>query len=244
VGVDDAAGLSCTVNACDSPPPLAVRATVCVVLTAAAVAVKPTLVALAGTVTDGGTERSALLLASATVKPPEEAAELIVTEQESVPAPVMEVLAQERELTLIVGCVGVEVVAGLSCTVNAWVAPPPLAVRITVCVVVTAAAVALKLALVAPAGTVTEEGTVRAALLLPIPTLYPPLGAAELMVTEQESVPVPLMEVLPHTSALTMGAVALDLMPLPCSLTVALGTDIELVLMVRSPELSELALGP
>jgi hypothetical protein len=76
---------------------------VCAVLTAAAEAAKPTLVAFAGTVTDDGTVRLALPLASATVKPPEEAAELSVTEQESVPAPVIEVWAQERALTLIVG---------------------------------------------------------------------------------------------------------------------------------------------
>jgi hypothetical protein len=82
------------------------------VLTAAAVAVKLALVAFAGTVTDEGTVREALPLASATLKPPEEAAELSVTEQESVPAPVMEAWAQERELTLTVG--SPDVAAGFS----------------------------------------------------------------------------------------------------------------------------------
>ena len=48
-----------------------------------------------------------------------------------------------------------------------------------------AAAVALKIAVVAPAVTVTEAGTVRETLLLASATLDPPVGAACVRVTVQ-----------------------------------------------------------
>jgi hypothetical protein len=50
---------------------------------------------------------------------------------------------------------------------------------------------ALKLALVAPAATVTEAGTATAALLLARFTVVPPLGAAAASDTEHGSVPGP-----------------------------------------------------
>ncbi len=56
----------------------------------------------------------------------------------------------------------------------------PLSVAVTVadCVVVMVPTVAVKLAEVALDATVTEAGTVSAALLLEIPTTLPPTGAA------------------------------------------------------------------
>jgi hypothetical protein len=45
--------------------------------------------------------------------------------------------------------------------------PPALAVSVTDCATLTAEAVAEKLALIAPAATVTVDGTATAALLLP-----------------------------------------------------------------------------
>ena len=58
----------------------------------------------------------------------------------------------------------------------------------------TAATVAVKLAEVAFAVTVTDEGTATDALLLASPTLKPPAGAAAESVTVQASVPAPVIE--------------------------------------------------
>ncbi len=55
-----------------------------------------------------------------------------------------------------------------------------------------AAAVALNVAVVAPAATVTEVGTVSKVLLLPSVTATPPVGAAWLIVTVQVDLAPPL----------------------------------------------------
>ena len=55
-----------------------------------------------------------------------------------------------------------------------------------------AAAVALNVAVVVPAPTVTDAGTVSAALLLASVTLAPPAGAAELKMTVQPEAAPPL----------------------------------------------------
>jgi len=68
-----------------------------------------------------------------------------------------------------------------------WAEAPEFAVRTAICVIVTAATVAVKLALVAPAGTVTVAGAVTALLLLLKSTVTPPAPAAEFSVTVHES---------------------------------------------------------
>lgn len=221
----------------------AVRVTDFVEVTAATVVENPTLAALAGTVTDAGTVAEALLLARATVMPPDGAAALSVTVQASLPAADMEALWQTRPVSDGSEGGGVEA-EGLSDRENDCVVPPPLAVRIIVCEVVTAAAVAVKPTLVAFTGTVTEEGTVSAALLLASPTLKPPEGAAELRVAVQESVPVPVIDDLAHERAVTEGVAVPLRTPLPCSFTLALGTCIELLVMFRLPVSSAAAAGP
>jgi hypothetical protein len=65
---------------------------------------------------------------------------------------------------------------------------------------VTVLAVAVKLALLAPAATVTVAGTVTAELLLDRLTLTPPLGAAALSPTVQVSVPAPVIVPLAQLS--------------------------------------------
>ena len=59
-------------------------------------AVKVALVVFAAIVTDPGTVTAKLLLDKLTVSPPDGAAEVNVTVQESVPEPVRELLLQER----------------------------------------------------------------------------------------------------------------------------------------------------
>jgi hypothetical protein len=89
---------SSTVNVCETPPAVAVRVAVCVVLTAVAVAVNAALDAPAATVTDDGTFTAELLLARLTVSALLAGADS-VTVHESVPAPVSDALLHERAVT-------------------------------------------------------------------------------------------------------------------------------------------------
>jgi len=91
---------SCREKVFATPFNVAMSATDCEELTADAVAVNPTLVALAGTVTELGTFTAPLLLERFTLIPPLGAAALNVTVQVSDPAPVIEALAQERALNV------------------------------------------------------------------------------------------------------------------------------------------------
>ena len=96
-------------------------------------------------------------------------------------------------------------VAGLSCSVNVGSALLALAVSVTVCALDTADTVAEKLALLAPAATFTDAGTVTAVLLLARLTENPPLAAAALRVTVQASDPAPVMVELAQDSAVSTG---------------------------------------
>ncbi len=107
-------------------PALAVRVTVRAVLTDETVAVKLAVVAPAATVTVAGTVTDELLLARLTAKPPVGAAAFRVTVQLSVPAPVIEPLAQLNEERVTV-CAG-----AASCRAKVSVTLPALAVRVTV----------------------------------------------------------------------------------------------------------------
>jgi hypothetical protein len=96
--------------------------------------------------------------------------------------------------------------AASNCKVKLSEMPSALAVSIAVCVVLTGETVAVKPALLAPAGTVTEAGTITAGLLLVRLVVSPPLGAAAFSVTVQLSLPAPLMEPLLQLSAFSAGA--------------------------------------
>lgn len=72
----------------------------CVVVTAAAVTSNQVLVEFAGTVTEAGTVADLLLLDNVTFSPALGAAELSVTVQGSVSAPVIDQLWQVTELTV------------------------------------------------------------------------------------------------------------------------------------------------
>jgi hypothetical protein len=79
-----------------------------------------------------------------------------------------------------------------------------VAVSVAVCAVVTADADAVNPALEAPAATVTDAGTVTAALLLARFTVRGP-AAAPVSVTVQASVAAPVSDALPHVTPLTAG---------------------------------------
>jgi hypothetical protein len=92
------AAFSCRAKVLETLPALAVRVTDWAVVTDATVAVNPALVAFAGTSTVAGTVTDALLLVRPTLTPPLPAAELSVTVQLSLPAPVIDALLQDNPL--------------------------------------------------------------------------------------------------------------------------------------------------
>jgi len=186
--------LSCSEKVLATLLALAVNVTVCAEPTAETVAVKLPVFDPAATVTEAGTVTAELLLAKLTANPPLGAAAFSVTVQLSVPAPVMDPLTQVSALntgTLVPNC-----------RTKVSATPPAFAVSVAVCAELTADTVAVKLAVVAPAATVTEAGTVTAELLLARVTANPPLGAAALSVTVQLSVPAPDIDPLTQVSAL------------------------------------------
>lgn len=85
--------------------------------------------------------------------------------------------------------------------------PPDDAVSVAVCAALTADTVAVKLAVVAPAGTVIDDGTVTAVALLDRLTVKPPLAAAELRLTVQPSVPAAVIELFVQFNPLSTGVV-------------------------------------
>jgi hypothetical protein len=86
-------------------------------------------------------------------------------------------------------------------------------VSVTFCAVLTDETVAVKLAVLAPAGTVTEAGTDTALLLLSKFTTIPPDAADAFNITEQLSVPAPVIEPLVQLTVVSTG------MPDPLRLT-------------------------
>ena len=92
------AACSCKVKLLETLPEVAVKVAVCPDATDDTVAVKPALLALAGTVTNAGNFTAELLLDRLTGMPPLVAAALKVTVQASVPDPAMDPLLHETEL--------------------------------------------------------------------------------------------------------------------------------------------------
>ena len=124
-----------------------------------------------------------------------------------------------------------------SCNANVFATPPALAVRVAVCAELTVETVAEKLALVAPAATVTVAGNVTAVLLLARFTAKPPVAAAAFRDTVQLSVPAPVSDPFAHTSPLRTGT------PVPLRATV---TDVpleELLVSVSCPVAEPAAVG-
>jgi len=135
------------------------------------------------------------------------------------------------ELTLSVGTAAPSDRAKVSATLLA------LAVRVTVCAVLTEETVAVKVAVVAPAATVTEAGTVTDELLLARFTVNPPVAAAAFSVTVQLSVPDPVNDPLVQLSPLSTGT------PVPLRLTPVEVPPEELLVRVSEPEMAPAAVG-
>lgn len=125
---------------------------------------------------------------------------------------------------------------GRSCRVNGCDIPPALAVSVADCEELTGETDAEKLALVAPAATVTAAGTVTSELLLARLTLKPPLAAA-LSVTMQRSVPACAIELFVQFSELNTGT------PVPLRVTkVELPVE-ESLMSVSCPDTAPAATG-
>jgi hypothetical protein len=103
--------------------------------------------------------------------------------------------------------------------------------------VLTDKTVAVKMAVVAPAATVTEAGTVTAELLLARPTANPPLAAATFSVTVQLSVPALVIDPLVHVNPLNRG------IPNPLRLTTVDVPFDELLVKVSEPAAAPAAVG-
>jgi hypothetical protein len=129
------------------------------------------------------------------------------------------------------------VVPDPSCRPNVFDIPPELAVSVTVVAVLTVETVAEKLAVVAPADTVTDAGTVTALLLLVMPTANPPLAAAAFSVTVQLSVPALLMEPFAQVRPVSTGT------PVPLRLTTVDEPVDELLVSVSAPVAAPAAVG-
>lgn len=115
--------------------------------------------------------------------------------------------------------------------------PPALAVSVTVCAEVTEDIAEVKLAVFAPAKTVTVAGTVAAPLLLATPIANPPVAAAVFSVIVQLSVPAPVIEPLVQLRPVSTG------IPVPVRLTVEVVPVEELLLMVSVPVAEPAAVG-
>jgi hypothetical protein len=114
----------------------------------------------------------------------------------------------------------------MSCNESVRELLPEAAVSVAVCAVVTEETLAVNVALVDAAGTVTDAGKTTAELLDESATASPPVGADPDKLTVQESAIDPVMDVLLHEIALTVG---LTVVPVPLRLTAGVGTLLESV---------------
>jgi len=198
-------------NVWETPLAVAVNCTVTAAVTVPAVATKVALLLPAGTVTDPGTVRFALLLLSETVTPPPDAAAVRLTVQVLVPAATSEPGTQLSPASCAGPCEGTTV------RLKVCELPFRLAVSCTVIAAVTVAAVITKLTLLLPAGTVTDPGTVRFGLLLLSETVRPPPGAAAVRLTVQVPAPAAASDAGLQLSWLSAGCpcVGMSVTPTP-----------------------------
>lgn len=158
----------------------AVTVTAVLFATVPALAIKVAVLEPAATVTDAGTVKALLLSEIATLTPPLGALLLNVTVQVLIPP--ANTLG-EAQLS------PVNVMGATNAREKTCELPFRLAVICAVWSALMLPAVAVKFAVVAPAGTVTIPGTINAVLLAVRLTFVPALGAAVLTVTVQLAVP-------------------------------------------------------
>lgn len=184
-------GFTVSVAVLVTPPKAAEMVAAVAAVTALVVTVKLAPVAPAGTVTLAGTAAAVELEDSVTAAPPVGAALVSVTLPCEVPPPVT-VPGFNPSVFRLAGGGGAD--AGVTVSVAARLVPLYDPVSVTLVFAATALVVTPKLALLAPAATVTLAGTpATAGLLLARATTAPPEGAAALKLA------VPVAEVGPTT---------------------------------------------
>jgi hypothetical protein len=207
--VDGAGGVTVRSADCVTPPRLAVMLTGVAAATAIVVTAKTPVVLPPGTVTDAGTAATAALpLASVTTMPPVGAAldKVTVPEELTLPSTVAGLRATEFSP------------GGVTVKDAVTLIPEYEAVIVTAVWDATGIVVTVKAAVELPAGTVTAEGTVAAALLLLSDTLVPPAGAgpARVTVPEEDVPPVTdpgLTATEPIATGVTVKSAVLVLVP-------------------------------
>ncbi len=121
-----------------------------------------------------------------------------------------------------------------NCKANVSAVPPALAVSVAVCAELTGETVAVKLALVDPACTVTELGTVTAESLLERLTARPPLAAAEFNATVQLAIADPVAPSKAQLNDVNSGlVVVLTAVPVPLSPTTSVPLVVALLAIVN-----------
>lgn len=183
---------------------------VCAALTAATFAVNDAVVDFAGIVTFAGAFTALPLEARATVKGVEEDA-VAETVQVVFPEPVNEVLAQDSALS---SAAEVAFDGGVRASENVFTIVPCVAVMMPAWLSLTDVMAAVNLAVVSPASTVTDAGTLIAARLLDNCTTDPPEGAALLIVTVHASEAAPAAPASAQLNPLS-SAVWAEVEPLP-----------------------------
>jgi hypothetical protein len=114
----------------------------------------------------------------------------------------LQVVEAEAVRLVLPHCSDVTVIGAVIVRVAVLLEPLRAAVMVGVWSEVTAAAVAVNVVVIAPAGTSTETGTVNAEVrLLERDTVVPPVGAALEMMTGQLAEPEAARLLLPHCSA-------------------------------------------
>jgi len=124
-----------------------------------------------------------------------------------------------------------------SCNAKICETPPRLAVIVAACALSTALTLAVNVALVAPAATAAEAGTVTAVLLLARFTVNPLLSAAAFSVSVQLSVPAPVIALLLQLSELSTGT------PVPLRPTTVEDPAVESVVIVNWPVVAPVDVG-
>ena len=124
-----------------------------------------------------------------------------------------------------------------NCSAKDSVTVPAFADKVAVCVEEIVPTVAENPALVVPAGTVTDAGTVTVLLLLARPTENPPLGAAAFRVTVQLSAPEAVTDPFVQVSPLRAG------MPVPLKVTALEFPVDELLVTASVPEAAPATVG-
>ena len=178
-----AAGFTVSAAVFETPPLFAVIVTAVTAVTVVVVTLNVAVVDPAATVTLAGTVAAALLDASVTTIPPTGAADVNVTVPVLAVPPVTDVGFNATVLS-----------TGAVIPRDAdWLTPPSVAVIVLDVFAATAVVFTVKVAVVAPAATVTLAGTVADALLDASVTTKPPAGAAA------DKVTVPVLDTPPAT---------------------------------------------